>query len=409
MQLHRYLHYLWIPAAFSTALSWADETTSPIHSQACFLAQSDVVELAVTETGGHLGPVTFYRNSGHPVRPYYISPWQDENAGEMPVPVLVPLRGDFFCMPFGGNQEAVDGETHPPHGEVAGSKWHRVGLTKSGVVTTLTLALTTNVRKGTVTKAISLIEGHNVIYMRHTIEGFTGSTPLGHHATLAMPEKEGSVRIATSPLRFGMTYPGIFSNPKSREYQTLLPGAKWDRLQDVPMAWKNTPNADLSRLPGPQGFADLVQLVNELPVSPNQPAWTTATFPDDKYLWFSLKDPRVLRTTVLWMENRGRHGFPWNGRNNCLGLEDVTAYFADGLLTSTQNNILYQAGIPTSTTLTANAPTAVNYIQGVVQLPDKFEQVESVEFTPGSVSFVSTTGQRVSVAVRHEFLFSGQL
>ena len=305
MQLHRHTIYLLIPAVFSTALSWADETTSPIHSQPCFLAQSDVVELALTEKGGHLGPVTFYRNSGQPVRPYYTSPWQDENAGEMPVPVLVPLRGDFFCMPFGGNQETVDGETHPPHGEVAGSKW--------------------------------------------------------------------------------------------------------DRLQDVPMAWKDTPNADLSRLPGPQGFADLVQLVNELPVSPNQPAWTTATFPDDKYLWFSFKDPRILRTTVLWMENRGRHGFPWNGRNNCLGLEDVTAYFADGLLTSTQSNTLSQAGVPTSITLTASAPTTVNYIQGVVQLPDKFEQVESVEFTPGSVSFVSTIGQRVSVAVRHEFLFSGQL
>jgi hypothetical protein len=75
------------------------------------------------------------------------------------------------------------------------------------------------------------------------------------------------------------------------------------------------------------------------------PAWVAATNAEAGYVWFSLKDPAVLRTTVFWIENHGRHGHPWNGRNNCLGLEDVTAHFADGLAASTRDNVLTKEGV----------------------------------------------------------------
>jgi hypothetical protein len=117
----------------------------------------------------------------------------------------------------------------------------------------------------------------------------------------------------------------------------------------------------------------------------------------------------VLNSTVFWMEYHGRHGHPWNGRNNCLGLEDVTAFFADGLATSTKENVLTKAGVETSVALSADKPTAVNYIQGVVKIPEGFENVKTLEFAPGEVTFVSTTGKRVSTPVRHEFLKTGKL
>jgi hypothetical protein len=129
----------------------------------------------------------------------------------MPAPVLVVLRGDFFCMPFGGNAAPAAGEKHPPHGEIVGDPWKVLGTTKAGDATTLTMEINTSVRKGKVTKELTLIDGQNVVYSRHTITGFAGRVPLGHHATLAMPDREGAVRIATSPIRFGMTYPGVFS------------------------------------------------------------------------------------------------------------------------------------------------------------------------------------------------------
>lgn len=380
-----------------------------VHSQPSYGVATKEVELNVTRLGGHMAPVTFFRDSAHPVQPYHVSPWQDEKPLPMPAPVLVPLRGDFFCLPFGGNSEAVGGEKHPPHGEIVGEAWKSSGVSKNRDVTTLTLTFDTHVRKGRVTKELSLVEGQNVVYSRNVVEGFAGKAPLGHHATLAMPEKEGSVHIATSAIRFGMTAPGLFSDPAKREYQSLLPGAKWTELTSVPCAWKGAPDADLTRQPARYGHADLVQIINESSEKTQGPAWVAATFTEQGYIWFSLKDPAVLNSTVFWMENHGRHGHPWNGRNNCLGLEDVTAFFADGLSASTQENALTKEGVATALELRADKPTVVNYIQGVAKIPAGFGSVKSVDFAPGLVNFNSTTGKRVSAAVRHEFLKTGRL
>ena len=386
-----------------------DDDVRTIHAQPSFVVSTKQVELAVTELGGHMAPVTFFRDSDKPVRPYYISPWQDEAASVMPAPVLVPLRGDFFCMPFGSNADPVAGEKHPPHGEIVGTKWTHLGTKKSGDVTTLTMSIDTLVRRGRVTKELSLIDSQNVIYLRHTIDGFAGHVPLGHHATLAMPDKEGTVRLAASPFRFGMTYPGQFSDPKQGEYQSLQPGVKWTTLTKVPVIWKGEPDADLTKLPARQGYADLIQLVNEPWEKTHGPAWMTATFVDAGYLWFSLKDPAILSSTVFWIENHGRHGHPWSGRNNCLGLEDVTSYFADGLQASTHENILSKDGVLTALELKASEPTAVNYIQGAVKIPAGFEMVKTLEFAPGQFTFISTTGNRVITPVKHEFLKTGKL
>ena len=396
-------------AAAAAATAADENVTRSFHSQPSFVVATKEVEVAVTKLGGHMAPVTFFRDTAQPVRPYHISPWQDEAPSKMPAPVLVALRGDFFCLPFGGNTDEIAGEKHPPHGEIVGDVWHLIGTKKTGDVTTLTLGIETKIRKGRVTKELSLVAGQNVIYSRNTIEGFTGRVPLGHHAMLTMPEKEGAVRIATSAFRFGMTCPSLFSDPKQREYQALLPGAKWTDLAKVPTAWKDAPDADLTRLPARYGYADLIQIANEPWEKTNGPAWITATFSDAGYVWFSLKDPAVLHSTVFWMEYHGRHGHPWNGRNNCLGIEDVTAFFADGLAASTRENLLTKEGVDTALTLSADKPTAVNYIQGVVKIPDGFENVKTLEFAPGEVTFVSTTGKRVTAPVRHEFLKTGKL
>jgi hypothetical protein len=57
------------------------------HSQPSFIVSTKQVEVAITQTGAHMAPVTFFRDSGQPIRPYYISPWQDEKPAKMPAPV----------------------------------------------------------------------------------------------------------------------------------------------------------------------------------------------------------------------------------------------------------------------------------------------------------------------------------
>ena len=91
----------------------ADEPVRVVHSQKAWVISSDQVELAVTQLGGHMAPVSFFRRDAKPVQPYHITPWQDEKL-KVENPVLVPLRGDFFCLPFGGGREPGCGATAHP-------------------------------------------------------------------------------------------------------------------------------------------------------------------------------------------------------------------------------------------------------------------------------------------------------
>ena len=382
----------------------AAETVRTVASQPSWILSNANVEVALTRLGGHMAPVRFYRDTAKPVQPYHVSPWQGEKR-ELPVPVLVPLRGDFFCLPFGGNDAAVGGEKHPPHGETAGSRWRFVSQVRRGPVVTLATVIDTQARPGRVTKELSIVDGENVVYSRHLIEGFEGPAPLGHHATLAMPEAEGVFRISASPLRFGMVAPALFSDPAKGEYQALEVGARFTDLRKVPMAWKGAPDTDLGSLPARKGHADLVLLVNE----PGERAWVTATRRDEGWVWFALKDPAVLAGTLLWIENHGRHGAPWLGRNHCVGIEDITGHWADGLAASSRPNVLTREGVRTAVDLSKDRPTAVHYIQGVVRVPAGFEEVRDIEFGPGTLTFVSTAGHRVTAPVRHEFLRTGRL
>lgn len=77
---------------------------------------SGSTEAFVTATGGHVAPVYFHLPGGT-VQPFSIAPWHKETLPGTIPPVLRVLRGDFFCMPFGGNASPFGRETHPPHGQ----------------------------------------------------------------------------------------------------------------------------------------------------------------------------------------------------------------------------------------------------------------------------------------------------
>ena len=100
---------------------------------------------------------------------------------------------------------------------------------------------------------------------------------------------------------------------------------------------------------------------------------------------------------------------PWNGRNSCLGLEDVCSLAAEGYAPSVKKNTLSQKGIPTAAKLEKDTPTQVNYIQGVVKAPKSFGRVASAEFGKNKVTFTNAEGKSVSAKVHHNFVFTGQL
>jgi hypothetical protein len=375
-----------------------------ISNQDSWIISNDTVKLAITKLGGHLAPVSFYKNTSTPVKPYYISPWQSENIN-LDEPVLAPLRGDFFCMPFGAGCE-FEGKSYRCHGEPATREWIFVNFRKEQELTELTLMQNlSESQEATITSHTCLKQGHNAVYQTHTISGCEGPMSLGHHATLAVPETEDAIRLSTSPIKFGMTAPMPEENHLDGEYYALQPEQKFETLNKVPTRWKEPAIDDCSSFPRRKGFVDIISVFNQ--PSSDVPAWTTAAIPSLGYLWFSLKKPDILPSTVMWMENHGRHGSPWNGRNCCIGLEDVCGYFANGLEDSAGENILNSQGIKTAIELHPEVPTEIKYIQGAVKIPSEFDRVKSVEFDDGTISFISANSLSVEAEVDWDYLFRG--
>jgi hypothetical protein len=231
------------------------------------------------------------------------------------------------------------------------------------------------VRPATVTKLVRLVDGHNAVYTQHVIAGASGPMNLGHHAMLRFPAGEGTGTITTSAFVHGQVFPGPLEQPAQGGYQSLRPGATFTSLAQVPAIDGSV--ADLSRYPARRGFEDLATVVHDDAAAF---AWTAVTFPGERYVWLTLKDPRVLRQTIFWISNGGRHYAPWSGRHvDVMGIEDVTSYFHEGLAASAGPNPFARAGWPTTLRLSPRRPTVVNSIMAVVPVPRGCPTVTAVE------------------------------
>jgi hypothetical protein len=177
-------------------------------------------------------------------------------------------------------------------------------------------------------------------------------------------------------------------DPARGGYFSLRTGATFRQLRRVPLGAGGY--ADLTRYPARAGFEDLVLLATR---STQPLAWMAVTFPKERYLWFALKNPRQLASTLLWHSNGGRHYAPWNGRHrSVLGIEDVTAYFDLGLAASARPNQLSRRGVPTTLTLTRDRALRIPYVMGVTAIPRGFQTVHGVRFGRDNVVFVSPSG-----------------
>jgi len=220
-----------------------------------------------------------------------------------------------------------------------------------------------------VRKTLSLRPGHRAVYQEHRIEGLSGRWNFGHHAILLFPEVGGHVNVG--PFRFGSVKPEAFSNPLAREYGALKTGGRFKTLAEVPLAAGG--KTSLHAYPARQGFEDLVLMASK----PGDFAWTAATL--DGYVWISLKDPRVLPSTLFWLSNGGRHGAPWNGSHfRRLGLEEVCGHYSDGPEESRKNR-LKKFGIPTAHAFRPDRPETIRVIHLVHPVPKNFGKVVRID------------------------------
>jgi hypothetical protein len=351
------------------------------------LANSDV-QLFVTPRAGQMAPVRF-RIGKRWVQPYALAPWQPHEISENLPPILRVLRGDYFCLPFGSSAGIKD-----VHGETANAHWDLVSEGPGRLV----MEMDVNAPKCHVRKTLSIKSGHRAVYQEHLIEGLQGRYNLGHHAILLFPDKGGPYHVNTSPFHFGSVKPDAFSDPLAREYGTLKTGGHFTSLAKVPLAQGGY--TSLQRYPARQGFEDLVMMTSK----PGDFAWTAATL--DGYVWISLKDPRTLPSTLFWLSNGGRHGYPWNGNHQRrLGLEEVCGHFSDGLETS-RKNLLKADGVPTTLAFKAKEAKSIRLIHLVHPVPQKFGMVESVERgkQDSEIRVIGSGGRTIKVPVDWGFL-----
>ena len=373
-----------------------------VFGKPSFTISNRNIELSVTRQGGQMAPVVFYKDSENPVKPYFISPWQTEPE-EPEEPNLKPLRGDFFCMPC-GLPKAFREEGFMVHGETATGNWQFEDFSNEDGLQTLALRMNTNLRKGSVRKTLSIREGSNAIYIRHELSGYQGSFSFGHHAILAVPKENGSLIYSSSPFQFGYTQPrnpSEFGN--NGEYFFLDSGKKFSSLKKVPTIWKEQPEIDCTDYPTAAGFGGLVQFYNN---QNSTPAWSAAYFPKENYVWFALKDARILPATVLWIENKSRHGHPWNGRTCCLGIEDNCVAIGDDEFNLGLRQDLERNSICFEHCLEPEQVVRVSHIQGVQRVPDDFGQIENIIFNENSITLVSQSGKMTEADVEWKFIYN---
>jgi len=375
--------------------------TSIVAGQPSWEFSSDRVEVAITEQGGQMAPVRF-RVGKRTIEPFSIAPWAEEKCPKGTPPILKALRGDFFCAPFGGNEVPYKTEKHPPHGESANARWRFKSLQQVSSGIALNLSLRTKIRPGKIEKSIQLRHGHTAIYCQHVLSGMSGPMNLGHHAMLRFPDYPGSGHISTSPIEFGQVAPRALEDPAQGGYSSLSSGASFSHLDCVPSRFGGS--VDVSRYPARRGFEDLLMVVH---AGRGKLAWTAVTFPNERYVWFSLKDPSVLQSTIFWISNGGRHYAPWNGRHiNVMGLEDVTSYFHYGLKESAGKNPLIRRGFHTHIKLDTKKDLIINYIMGVAAIPPDFQEVKSIQTTRGGITLTSPSGRTAHARINLDFLNS---
>jgi len=374
-----------------------------VASQPSFLIENEEIEAYITESGGHLAPVIFDRKR-RKLQPFYVAPWAEENWPDQPK-ILQVLRGDFFCFPFGGNDKPYRGEKHPVHGETANGRWSFLEKSSSGDQTVLQLEMKTTIRPGRIIKIIRLLDKHQVVYCRHFLTGYQGPMCFGHHAIIRFPDKPGSGIFSCSRFVFGQVAPLPVENPETGGYSLLKPGARFSSLFKVPLV--NGEKTDLSLYPARRGFEDIVSLVSD----PSLPfAWSAVSFPQERYLWFGIKDPKQLSCTLLWMSNGGRHYPPWNGRNvNTMGIEEVTSYFHYGLKDSAAPNPFSRQGIKTCVHLQPDKPVTISYLMGCVPVPAKFGRLKDIKpDRQGKTAILVGENGRVQTPLDWDWLFPGK-
>ena len=350
-----------------------------------------LVELGVDTEGGHLWPVRFKGIRGW-IEPMHRAAWADDATLDGVPPVIKKLSGDFFAAPFGASD--LDPAETRPHGATANGRWNRIQGSSQSL---LELQLEDSVLGATVTKKIHLNPGEPIVYQEHQFHGGAGRLPVGHHAMLRLLEP---VLLSCSPRAWSGTPPvPVECNPALGRSLLAYP-QEFQKLSSVQLA--SGVNVSLEKYPVLHEHEDIVMLTSDPAESF---AWFAVVNPHAGWLWFSLKSPATLPSTLLWMSNGGRFYPPFSRRHtHVLGIEEAVSFFHLGHRASTESNFLEQKSFPTALELRPNSTISVRYAFGAVPVPAGFQKVVNCSVDSKTITFIDEQGMCCRIPATPSFL-----
>jgi hypothetical protein len=342
------------------------------------------ISVGVTPVGGLLEGLVIERD-GRRIAPLHRAPWVDrpEEVPAEVAPHLGLLQGDFFCAPFGAPDEAGV----PAHGWTANGSWAEAGTVRAADgALTARFELAEAVRGARVGKEITLRPGHPVVYQRHVLAGGEGAVPVAHHAMICVP---GGARVSFSRKDFGATPATPQESDQARGRSILAYPQRFADLSEVRLAGGEA--RDARSYPFAEGHEDFLTLFDPPDA---RLGWSAAVASADGFVFFAVKDARVLGQTSLWMSNGGRRYAPWSSRHLAvLGIEESCTLFGDGRIAAVAPNSLSAAGYRTAVRLRPDGEVVVRYALGAIPAPAGWSEVTDIHLGAGELTITDRSGE----------------
>ncbi len=355
-----------------------------------FSAEGITVEF--NPVGGSVRDLIISTPGADALRPLHVAPWvRDAEPLSEDIPLVErQLAGDFFCAPFGSVQGL------PIHGASANATWQSEGMIhESDGSVTARYTLPETIHGAQLSKCLSLHPNHPCLYQQHRFTGGSGHLPIAHHAMIHVP---GGAQLSFSPRQFGVTPSTPPESDPTLGRSILAYPQSFDSLEQVRHADGSMVN--VSRYPFADQHEDLVVLAG----AANQSiGWSAALAQTDGFLFFAIKDARVLPETILWMSNGGRYYAPWLSRHSAvLGLEEAaTSCHVNQQFSSEATPS--QHAIATGLSLDPSGIRDIRYCCGAIPAPDGWTRVVDIRANEHTLVLTDIGGGERSIPFNGAF------
>lgn len=333
--------------------------------------EANLTHAKITATGAHV--IADFTLEGKTVNPYFVAPWWNEDCTALMGTCDYPLRGIFFCFPFGISEEQPNLK-RPCHGFVPARDWTPVFAETTADGSKLTLSLDVPEEHANVRQTVSVRNGETALYLETTVTGATGNYPVGYHPTLQIPTALGNAILDQSAYVRCLTAPAHIDQPENGGYCSLVTDYEITDETHVPTVYGKY--VDLTRQPFIKGFDDIYMYIFD---QSHAFDYATLSVPTEGYLYYQLKNPTQLANSMIWTSYCGRHYPKWNSRvNGCLEIGAGTNYFFYGQSDTLEKNPLSPQGYPMYHTFDGS-PRTYKLISGVVKIPADYQGVAAIE------------------------------